>query len=170
MFNKIGEVIQLITNLGIATTPFPILIVNGDGTIPGGGSLGPDVMLKSIYDVNTNSKVDNVEKVAVEVIASESISKYQLVTVDGTVADSSNLGDITKIVGVSLEDADSGDTIMVQTFGEIVDNSWSWSSGPLFLNSTSLSQTPPTSGFLLFVGIAQNTHKVLISIQDAIKL
>lgn len=163
--------IQVIQNNGTATSLVPVLVLNGDGTIPGGGGVvGPDVMLKSIYDIDTDSKVDNVEKIAIEMVAAANITQYQVVTTDGVVADSDNLGHLHKIAGVALSNANVGENLLVQTFGEITDIGWSWTLGNLFLNGTSLSLAAPTSGFLVNIGVVKNANCILVTIQDSIKL
>ena len=61
-------------------------------------------------------------------------------------------------LGVTRGAADPGGAVSVQTDGELVEPSWSWSPGlPVFVGLGGvLTQTSPLTGFALVVGFAQS--------------
>ena len=67
-------------------------------------------------------------------------------------------------MGVSLTAADEGDSLDAMIQGEVVEASWSWSPGPVFLGKAGgLVQTPPTAGFIQQIGTATSATKIVIS-------
>lgn len=107
----------------------------------------------------------------VEFVASENILKYDLVTVDGFVADSNNLTHANKVLGMAVADTNTGFTGEAITYGEVVNPAWTWVIGDiLFLNGTSLSTTPPSVGFSQEIAKALTPTSILIDLNEAIKL
>lgn len=107
-----------------------------------------------------------------EKIAGETISQFKVVKVENDLVflgRSSNLGDNQKIVGVAVTGGNSGSIIKIQNDGELVENTWNWNEGSIFVNEFGeLTQTPPSTGFILKVGKALSPTKILINIQQAI--
>jgi hypothetical protein len=62
----------------------------------------------------------------------------------------------------------AGTTVTVVKTGELVDTSFSFTANePLFLNTNGFfSHTPPSSGFILQVGVALSTTKMLVDIGE----
>jgi len=62
----------------------------------------------------------------------------------------------------------AGTTVTVVKTGELVDQSFSFTANePLFLNTNGFfSHTPPSSGFILQVGVALSTTKMLVDIGE----
>jgi hypothetical protein len=70
-------------------------------------------------------------------------------------ADKDTPAHMHKVAGVGLNSAGSGSAVQVQSFGELVEPTWNWVEGPVYLgNSGQLTQTVPTSGFLVLIGTA----------------
>ena len=81
-------------------------------------------------------------------------------------------GDVSSVMGVTLNSALDGDSINIQTFGEIVEPSWSWLIDlPIFLGlSGALTQAVPTTGILLIMGVATSPTSMLVGIKQPIIL
>lgn len=113
---------------------------------------------------------ESAKKIFVDVVAAENLSKYDVVTVDGYKADSSNLGHINKVLGIIINDTVVGVLGQVQILGEIINTDWTWSGSLLFLNGTSIQSTPPTSGFLKIIGQIKNANIMFINLDESILL
>ncbi len=81
-------------------------------------------------------------------------------------ADSTVLADKDFIAGISLGAAILGDSVVVQISGEITDGSWTWTpNSPIYLGTGGLiTQTIPTTGFLLQLGIALSATIISVKI------
>lgn len=87
-------------------------------------------------------------------------------------ASSANIADINRAIAVSITAASQGQNIITVTNGEIENAQWSWTpSAPIYLGvDGTLTQTPPTTGFLQIIGNAETATKIKVNIQQAIKL
>lgn len=160
---------NIISNTGVLkNSNTGIQIINNLGNISGGGGGGD--MYKSVYDIDNNNIVDNTDAIITEILAAEDIHQYSLVTSDGYVADSSNVLHRDKIVGIALESFNNGFVGKVQVYGELYEPSWTWTLGAVFLNSTSLSQTPPTTGFVQVIGRSKTSEIMLVKLEESILL
>jgi len=139
-----------------------LTFVSVDGiTITGDGT--PTNPLVAITGVVTN--------ILVSYNATTTISKYQPVTSDGLVADSTNITTRNKLIGLSNTNTNSGFVGQATGFGEITDGSWSWTIGDkIFLNSTSLSTTAPSTGYVQRIGTAVSSTSINVNIQQSILL
>lgn len=74
--------------------------------------------------------------------------------------------------GISTGAADSGSPITAQAFGVMTEPSWTWTAGnPVYAAANgTLTQTVPTTGFLLTLGIALSATALLINPQPPIAL
>lgn len=85
---------------------------------------------------------------------------------DGTVAvcDAGTLSHAATFLGVSRDAASAGAPVSVQTEGELIEPSWSWTPGlPVFVGASgALTQTSPAAGFALVVGFAQSPTSLWI--------
>lgn len=125
---------------------------------------------KSSPTVVTNSD-GSVSKILVSVIATESISKYDVVTTSGEKASSSNDLHKNKILGVATETIPPGQSGTVQTYGDMDNALWSWTSmTPIFLNGTTISGAAPSTGFVIPLGKMRNATRIFIDIGTPIKL
>lgn len=75
------------------------------------------------------------------------------------------------VLGITTNAANYGEPIGVQYTGELQDSGWSWNAGPIYcgINGT-LTQTIPTSGFILVLGTAINSTTILINIKQPLIL
>lgn len=78
---------------------------------------------------------------------------------------------IFQVLGLTMTAADTGDEINVQRSGPIDDAGWSWTPGPVWLGTSgNLTQTPPSGGFDLMVGVALSATRILLDLQQPIDL
>lgn len=68
------------------------------------------------------------------------------------------------VVGITRGAAVEGDDVVIQSVGLMAEPSWSWTPDrQVFLGLNGLlTQTPPTSGFILIIGIAVASDQILI--------
>lgn len=87
-------------------------------------------------------------------------------------ASSNNQSHAFCFAGVLPYSASQGDTAIAYRMGEIADAAWSWVRGsPVFLGVNGfLTQTAPTTGFLLVVGTPKSTNTLVIQPSDPIFL
>jgi hypothetical protein len=130
------------------------------------------VDIEGVEDVsNIESSGGSSSSSMVSLVAAENISKYDIVTTDGYIANSAIDGQRTKILGMATENITMGNSGNIQTFGDIDNASWSWTANiTLFLNGTSVSSIAPSTGFVIPVGTIRNATRVFINIQMPIKL
>lgn len=103
--------------------------------------------------------------------ATENIASLSLVTINGKTADSSNLTHFNRVVGITMDAVLNTFLATVIVEGEVTDLSWSWTAGQkLFLNGTTLSTTPVTTGFSQLIGLTRNSNTIFIRLEVPIKL
>lgn len=111
------------------------------------------------------------ESVVVPVLAQTTISKYDIVTSDGFLADTSVVGKRNRTLGfanTNILNTFVGDVV---TEGKISNPTWSWTTGlPIFLNGTSPSQICPSVGFTQILGIAIKVDTISVLIHQSILL
>jgi len=92
--------------------------------------------------------------------AGAAVGGHRVVSVDaaGKVqhTDVSSRAAVRAVVGISVNAADADGKVRVRHSGRIVEPSWSWTvQGPIYCGAAGvLTQTPPTSGAVLRVGVA----------------
>jgi len=107
----------------------------------------------------------------IDVVAAEDLPAFTMVTVNGNIADSSNVTHYGKVVGITLASVVSGSLAGLIDDEEVTNLSWSWVAGQkLFLNGTALSITPPSSGFCQMVAVARNNNTIIMRIEVPILL
>lgn len=107
----------------------------------------------------------------ISLAVAQTIAAYLPINSDGVLADSSLITQRGKLIGLTIEPINLGDAGDVVTQGEVDNPSWSWIAGDrLFLNGTTISNTPPVSGFVQRIGTAKSSTKINIEIQEAILL
>jgi len=151
--------------------------VNGFVGLPAGGTTGQSLVKNSNtpYDVSWSNSGGNTPTLISSYNAANTIPIHSAVILTSTGADiasSSNVTHASKVIGISSTSALQNTTISVATSGDIIEPSWTWIEGnPIYLASNgSLTQTPPTSGFILQVGMAATPIKMLIQIKFPIIL
>lgn len=87
-------------------------------------------------------------------------------------ASSAVVSDAASVIGISVDAADTGQPIRVQTDGELSEPSWTWTVGQLIYNGVDgvLTQESTSSGYSLVVGVAIETTTILISMKQPIVL
>ncbi len=71
------------------------------------------------------------------------------------VADKDTPSHMHQVAGIALNSAIADSAVQVQSFGEVEEPTWNWSDGPVYLgNAGQLTQTVPTTGYLLSIGTA----------------
>lgn len=91
-----------------------------------------------------------------------------IATASGVIpASSSNVSHSSVVIGVSNGACIAGALCSVVTSGDIVEPSWSWiAGGAVYLSSNgTLTQTAPTTGFILQVGVAVLPTKIIVGIR-----
>jgi len=87
-------------------------------------------------------------------------------------ASSNNTAHAFRYAGVLPYGYSQGDTAIAYRLGEIADAVWSWTRGsPVFLGTNGfLTQTAPSTGFLLIVGTPASATKLILNPSDPIFL
>lgn len=102
-----------------------------------------------------------VQKVHIQ--ATANIPRWGCLTASGELADSNTPAHEHHIIGLSdgaIVSGEWGDSILT---GIAFDNSWTWTPGSMvYLNGTTLSQTPPGVGFVQTVGWALTPTSMLV--------
>ena len=105
----------------------------------------------------------------VTITTSENITLGDVVNSDGTKADSAIVGKREWIVGIASETSLSGFPCDVVVIGDATNVSWTWVAGNvIYLNGTSLSTTPPSSGFIKRIGTASSGTVIEVNIGTSI--
>jgi hypothetical protein len=106
--------------------------------------------------------------------ASRNISGHRVIKATLAGADYASAavpGDATSVIGVSTGAALAGEFVRVQTDGELSEPSWNWQIGPVYNDVDGLlTQTNPSAGYSLVVGIAIEPTVLLISVKQPIVL
>lgn len=109
-------------------------------------------------------------------IAGQTLSGHRVVKANGSghavYADNTVIGDSQLLLGMTLGAAVIGNSVTIAQSGNIVEPSWSWAPGqPVFLGATgAITQTPPSVGFLVTVGVAMTPTSMLMSLKQPIVL
>lgn len=85
--------------------------------------------------------------------------------------DQSDYAQVQKILGITTSAAADGDDVVIQDKGFLIEPSWSWSEGDVWLaDNGQLTQNQPTSGCLVRIGSAMGATALLINIDFIINL
>jgi len=86
-------------------------------------------------------------------------------------ADPTILSQSDSIVGISQNAANDTEDVIIINSGSMEDPSWNWHDGPIFFTIDGvLTQTPPTSGYLVVIGKAVTNTKMNVEIGNPIIL
>jgi hypothetical protein len=86
-------------------------------------------------------------------------------------ADPGNPAHVGQVVGMSNAAAADGTAVTVIQVGEIVEPSWAWSPGPVYLGAVGVpTQTRPTTGFLQEIGVATGPTRLVMDLKMPIQL
>lgn len=85
-------------------------------------------------------------------------------------ADNTVLADAYSVVGITQGAAANAASIDVQHMGEITEPTWTWTPGlPIFCGTLGVpTQTAPTVGFSLVIGVASSVTSIILNIQSPI--
>ena len=87
------------------------------------------------------------------------------------IASSADMGQFGAAVGISTGFAESGASCAYVANGPLVEPSWSWAPGPVFLGADgALTQQEPASGFLQQIGVSDLPTRLLVDIQPPFAL
>jgi hypothetical protein len=107
----------------------------------------------------------------ISLVAASSFPAFSAVTSAGALANSSNLAHYGKVVGLNALAATLGFVVAVRQIGELTNGAWSWSIGDvIFLNGTTLSKVPPSTGFVQQLGVARSATTIVIEMYPPILL
>ena len=111
----------------------------------------------------------------VTMIASTSISIHTAVMPDGTggvvYADQQDVLTVGRLMGIASSSASVGEDVIVIVTGEVDEPTWTWSPGEVYLSTDgTLTQTPPTTGYLQVIGVALTPTRLTVGIQLPILL
>jgi hypothetical protein len=134
-----------------------------------GSGTDPTLFLKSKGDETW--ELSPVAQVRVPVQAIANLAIYDPVTTTGDLANSATVGHYGKVLGIATVATLIGFIADVIIEGEIENLAWSWTPGSkIFLNGTTLSTTPPSSGFSQMIAIAKTATKIVIQPKHAVLL
>lgn len=106
----------------------------------------------------------------VSLIAGENLGGNRVVINQSTYADNTNLDHIGKVIGITTGAANAGDYVSVQTGNEL-EGFFGLSLGPVYLSTNgTITQTPPTVGFIQQLGTATSSTSMIINISTPILL
>lgn len=120
------------------------------------------------------NEILDLKKETIAVVAGETISALSCVYYkEGVVKilDYTDENNIDFILGIALSTGNIGDKITVKRIGFLQDNFFNFSLGKVWLGAFgSLTQTPPSDGFYLEIGVAVENNKLLLNIQNPIEI
>ena len=108
-------------------------------------------------------------------LASENIGGHTVVIMtSGGIAKASSdtVPHASKVLGITYSSVTTGNSVQVVTAGDITEPTWSWVAGNAIYLSTNgtLTQTPPTSGFILQLGTALTATSMNLNLRFPIIL
>lgn len=113
---------------------------------------------------------DNPENTSVNMIAGENISPFRVVyiqTASGKVfhADNANMSERDKIIGINSAATAINDLASIYITGTVTNPAWTFDPGPVYVGSSGvMTQIEPTNGYVVKMGIALSSTKVLIDV------
>lgn len=111
----------------------------------------------------------------ITVNAGQDLSGHRIVSMmsgAAVYASADDIDTVVNVIGMTTGAALSGTDAEVLPSGELTETSWAWDTdSPVFLgNNGSLTQTVPTSGVMLQIGVPTAATKLLIDIKMPIKI
>lgn len=109
-------------------------------------------------------------------VAAETLSGHVAVALDDDgeliKADNTETSHMGRVIGVTTQAISIGATGYVQTYGSLTEPTWTWTMGsPVYLSAVgALTQTPPSTGFSLKIGIPEDATTLFIRIGEPIQL
>ncbi len=110
----------------------------------------------------------------VEATAGASLGGHRVVAIIGGVAvyaDKDTPSHRGAVRGITTQAVSNGGTTRVQVLGPMVEPSFAFAAGPVYVGSNgSLTQTVPTTGFLQQVAYAETATNIFVDPQPPVKL
>lgn len=108
-------------------------------------------------------------------IAGENLGGHRAVYINGGnafYADNTIPSNSDLVAGITLSSASLGEQVIIQREGEIEEGSWNWTSAQKIYLSTlgQITQTIPTTGAIVELGVAQSATKIILRVQKAVYL
>lgn len=100
-------------------------------------------------------------------VAQENIPIFKMVTTDGYRANSNNTSRRASTLGLALVYINTGMTGEIMVNGDVYNPAWSFNRGDIiFLNGTSISTIPPSTGFIQVVAkaIEPNILRIIVEL------
>jgi len=122
--------------------------------------------------LTTFMKMEPPNKSFLELKAFVDLSAHRAVIINNFgFADYITLDSWSGCVGISTHSALENENIKIQTFGEIYEVSWNWSVGlPVFALSNGFMSQTPDDEFVVVLGTAISSNKILINLESPILL
>ena len=142
--------------------------------VPAGGAAGQYLAKTGGADYATGWTDPPGATQAITLVAGEALGGHRAVYVagDGSArhASASLPATAAALAGITTGAATVGEAVAVQTAGRIVEPSWAWTPGPVYLGASGLlTQTPPAMGAVKEIGVALAATELLIRIQPEIE-
>lgn len=109
--------------------------------------------------------------------AAEPISGHTVVATSGASgqlvpADSADTAMAPAVLGIITSAVEAGASVTVRAQGEVEESGWSWTPGQFIFCGADgvLTQTPPSSGFLLIVGWAMTPTRMFVRLMQPVYL
>ncbi len=100
-----------------------------------------------------------------EYTAAENITQYNVITSDFDQADSADVSHADKILALSITTTANGADGLAVVRGKVINPAWTWTvDQDVYLNGTTLSQTPPLTGFSIVIGRATRADAIVVNI------
>ena len=97
-----------------------------------------------ICNINTDNALTPTSPFDMTFTVTEDIDQYDIITQEGEIADTTSEAHENIILGMSLYNALTNETTVIRIGGEIINVDWNWDiSKPIWINGTSIAQTPP---------------------------
>lgn len=163
---SVSTIVKLDTTITVTSeTPNNAVVLESPEilTVVSGGSQGPPGIPGSAFTYEV-------------AVAGTTLGGHRMVTTNASgkliYADSSISGHANKVMGMITNATTLDELVNVYTTGTITEMSWSWNiDEPLYLSTNGqLTQTPPTTGFLLIVGFPVTSTKIFIDLVSPIIL
>jgi hypothetical protein len=98
--------------------------------------------------------------------AGESIGGHRCVSVIDGVAFYTNITNeesASCYVGITESAYNFGDDVIIRAYGAVTEGSWTFTPGSIYVSATAtLTQTPPASGAIIFVGTAATATSIIL--------
>lgn len=146
----------------IDTPPEPITrflqSIETDSSLSGGGLTSDPLLATYAFTVTAGEDLGGHRAVRI----ADGLAHY---------ADNQNVSTIGEVAGITRHAAVQGAEVLVQFAGPVLEPSWSWSSGPVYLGTNGLLvQSRPATGAVLHIAQAVTPTRILIDKRASIKV